>query len=649
VNQNNLIFETLWNKAIPVEKRIREIEKGLLPTETYLIDNQTKALSYAQDFIQNADTGFSNSTSIGYFKLLNHNKILLQSYLQYLSKYQEGKVKGGIRWVTHIENKKENVELIRKFLDVGIEIKHVRSLPPLYFSVSQKQCVVTIENLPNGEMFQKIIHSSEPSYILHYQTIFKELWNTGINAQERIRQIEAGIILGTTRIIENPVRTKQYFIDLVRNSKEEVLILFPSHNAVKREVIMGIIDLLKKKSAENIGIRILSPVNQIIKQLLFPMDVNDKYEGTENIRSREIRKQDNLISTIVIVDRKYVLATELKDDSKEFFEEAIGESTYTTSKPTVLSYISIFESLWDQTEMYDSLKIANQKLIQSEQTEREFINTAAHELRTPTQAIMGYTEIDKEVFNDLLENPRVTTDEELKRIVNYLKRHFDAVSRNSTRLDELINNLLDVARIESNRINRLQIHKQKLDIVIAVNDTIKTELEQKIRQKNIKINFINELPDEKYWVYADKLRLSQIMNNLIGNAIKFSHQNGRIDIIVKENFLNSHNRDLGEADNILKNNNNTEIQEKKEDNGFKDEILVGITDTGKGISHKVMPKLFEKFITSSDTGTGLGLYITRNLVEAHGGKIWAYNNKDDIGSTFVFSLPKADDKILDSD
>ena len=69
---------------------------------------------------------------------------------------------------------------------------------------------------------------------------------------------------------------------------------------------------------------------------------------------------------------------------------------------------------------------------------------------------------------------------------------------------------------------------------------------------------------------------------------------------------------------------------------------------GKGISHKVMPKLFEKFITSSDTGTGLGLYITRNLVEAHGGKIWAYNNKDDVGSTFVFSLPKADDKILDN-
>ena len=83
----------------------------------------------------------------------------------------------------------------------------------------------------------------------------------------------------------------------------------------------------------------------------------------ENTISREIRKQENLISTIVIVDRKYVLATELKDDSKELFEEAIGVSTYSTSKPTVLSYISIFESLWDQTEMSDNLKTANEKLI----------------------------------------------------------------------------------------------------------------------------------------------------------------------------------------------------------------------------------------------------------------------------------------------
>jgi signal transduction histidine kinase len=647
VEQNQMVFETFWEKAIPAQQRIREIEEGILPVQTYLINNSDEALTYAQDFIKNADTGFSNSTSIGYFKLLDQNQTLLQAYLNHLSKHKEGKVKGSVRWVTYIENKKDDIELIKKFLDIGIEIKHVKNLPPLYFSVSRKQCVTTVEDIKHGEMYQRIIHSTEPLYILHYQRVFEGLWDIGIYAQERIRQIETGTTFQTTKVIENAVRTKQYFIDLVRNAKEEILILFPSLNAVKREVIMGIIDLLKKRSAENIRIKILSPVNEHIREVLFPKDVEEKYNVIENIISREIRKQENLISTIVIVDKKYVLATELKDDSKELFEEAIGVSTYSTSKPTVLSYISIFESLWDQTEMSDNLKIANEKLVQSEQLEREFINTAAHELRTPTQAVMGYAELDKEIFEDLLRNTKITTDHELNRIIGDLKGHFDAISRNSSRLNELINNLLDVARIESNRINSLQIRKEKLNLVKEINDSIKTELEQKIKNKNIKINFTNECINKLCWTYADKLRLNQIISNLIGNAIKFTNQNGKIDIMIKENTSIISELDVGNKKTIMdgiKGDN----EEKIKRNEGREQILVGISDTGKGISSHIMPKLFEKFITGSNTGTGLGLYITRNLVEAHGGRIWAFNNADGIGSTFVFTLPKANEEILDS-
>ncbi len=638
VDQNQLVFETLWKKAISAEQRISEIEDGILPIQTYLINNKGESLTYVQNFVKNANTGFSNSTSIGYFKLLNHNKTLLQAYLNHLSKYKEGKIKGGVRWVTYIENKKEDTELIKKFLDIGIEIKHVRNLPPLYFSVSQKQCVTTVEDISNGEMLQRIIHTTEPPYILHYQAVFEELWNIGIDAQERIRQIETGTSLETTKVIEDPVKTKQYFIDLVQNAKEEIMILFPSLNAVKREVIMGIIDLLKKKSAENIGIRILSPVNEHIKELLFPKDVVGKYKVIKNIIGRGIQKQDNLISTIVIVDRKYVLAIELKDDFKELFEEAIGVSTYSTSKPTVLSYVSIFESLWAQTIIADNLKTANEKLIKTEQIEREFINTAAHELRTPTQAIMGYTELDQNVFEDLLKNIRITTDDELIRIINHLKIHFDAISRNSTRLNELINNLLDVARIESNSINSLQIRKEKLDLVKEINDSIKTELEQKIKNKNIEIDVINDCIDEQCWIYADRLRLNQIINNLMGNAIKFTNQNGKIHIII-ENISNLDKRVTGERKNDIDSSKSC-IEEKREDNKAKDEIFVSISDTGKGISPQIMPKLFEKFITGSSTGTGLGLYITRKLVEAMGGRICAFNNNDGVGSTFVFSLPR---------
>ena len=139
---------------------------------------------------------------------------------------------------------------------------------------------------------------------------------------------------------------------------------------------------------------------------------------------------------------------------------------------------------------------------------------------------------------------------------------------------------------------------------------------------------------------------------MIDNAIKFSKRDGIIDIIIKDNNdfglkLNEIEIDIDEI-NYITNSNKSDnlIQERgikrKENKKEKEEnmVYIGISDTGKGISTKILPKLFEKFVTDSDFGTGLGLFITRKLVEAHGGKIWAFNNPDRNGSTFVFSLPK---------
>ncbi|MGD9673445.1 MAG: ATP-binding protein [Candidatus Nitrosocosmicus sp.] len=278
-----------------------------------------------------------------------------------------------------------------------------------------------------------------------------------------------------------------------------------------------------------------------------------------------------------------------------------------------------------------ALENANERLVQSEQMERDFLNTAAHELRTPTQAIMGYMELGYELFNDILKRSKVLEDKELIRDLALIHGHLKTIFSNSIRLDNLIRNLLDVAKIESNRNDSLNLHKEKLDLVKEINDSINKQLDLKIKGKNIKINFINQSFEGQYWVYADKLRLNQILNNIIENAIKFSPNNSIIDIQIKDYAL-----DLSE--NTAKDNNEFEKQTKSNNS----KIFVSISDRGRGISSKVMPRLFEKFITDSDTGTGLGLYITRNLVEAHGGKIWAYNNSDGAGSTFVFSLPKAD-------
>lgn len=640
VNQNRYMFETLWKKAIPAEQRIKELKERILPIETYLIEDPQEGQNYSIEFVNRVEKCLSICTPISNLRLLDKTKPLLQAYLGLLSKKKQGIVKEGIHWLTYIDNNKKDMELVKRFLIKGIEFRHSDNLPPLNFAVSDKQFVGSLEKIADQKMFERILHSTEPLYMKHFQTIFDELWKEGIGAQERIRQIETGIATVTTKVIENPFESKNLYLRMLEEAQDEILIIFPSLNSIKRQGEIGLFALLKLKNYQNFKIRILSPLIDIVKEILILEYSKERDTRIGNIIIREIPKQQEIRSTILMVDKKQVLAIEVKDDTKESFEEAIGPVMYSSSHPTLISYMSIFETLWIQTEMFENVRIANEKLVESEELEKEFINTAAHELRTPTQAIMGHTELNVGVIDDILKTADLSKDDKLKRNVIQLHKHINAVYRNSERLNELISNLLDVARIESNRNNNLQLYMEKLDLVKEINESIKIDLEQKIKDKDIEINFINNSLEERCLVYADSSRISQILNNLIGNAIKFSYQGGKIDIVIEENTILSGVK-RREKNAIYDDKRIGDQSDMWDNHKFKNsEVLVSISDTGKGIHSQILPRLFEKFITSSDSGTGLGLYISRNLVEAMGGRIWAYNNKDGIGSTFIFSLPK---------
>jgi signal transduction histidine kinase len=296
---------------------------------------------------------------------------------------------------------------------------------------------------------------------------------------------------------------------------------------------------------------------------------------------RFIEQEERGKATILIVDNKTSLVMELRDDRKMAFHEAIGLSTYSNSKAGVLSYVSMFESLWKQAELYEELK-SNEKM------QKEFINIAAHELRTPTQAILGYAELSQ------MQSSDVKKDEALSKIV-----------KNAERLQRLTEDILDVTRIES---QTLKLDKSKFDLR-AMAASVLDDYRNRIQSgKNVELVLLNA--DKAAFVVADKGRISQVLSNLVNNALKFT-KSGTVSV---------------------------SIEEVKNDD-YKKELMAAIKDTGTGIDSDIMPQLFTKFVSKSQTGTGLGLFISKSIVEAHSGRIWAENNPEGKGATFRFSLP----------
>src|SRR2546421_1947426 len=208
-------------------------------------------------------------------------------------------------------------------------------------------------------------------------------------------------------------------------------------------------------------------------------------------------------ATILVVDRKSSLVMELRDDSKSTFIEAIGLSTYSNSKAGVSSYVAIFENLWKQTESYEQLKEAHEQLKVHDRMQEEFINIAAHELRTPVQPILGLSDVLISKKGDI---------EQYKELVY-------AIKRNAKRLQRLTEDVLDITKIES---QSLQLRKQRINLNEVILGVIAEYAIQIKKAKNVNLSFISK--DDDIFVEADRLRLSQVFDNILSNAIKFTQE-----------------------------------------------------------------------------------------------------------------------------
>lgn len=555
-----------------------------------------------------------------------------------------------------------------------------------------------------------------------------------MNPEFRINPTE--VTPNVMETIEDAQKILQVEIDLIESAKTEILAILSTPAALYRQEKFGALNLLKKVVKEKgVSARIIVPQDKSIKELFDK--TNYEYDNM-NIRFVEPIHQSKI--SILIVDKIHSLIVELKDDSKETSYEAVGHAVYSSSKPVVLSYVYMFESLWMEVELHENINESNKRLQQSylvlsmtegkyknlyekspsllrsittdgiltdcneayakslgyakeevigmsifdhtaersikdmkgdlqkwkktqdishieiwmkrkdgtifptllagtslfdehgnvigrtvaltdlteihkaqveiqerearlreqfeelkklnkklemqDRIQKEFINVAAHELRTPIQPIIGLAESLRDKKGDILSQ-------------TYL---IDIIIKSGKRLQRVAENILDVTKIES---NTLKIHKEQFnmkDLIYDLFQDFNYHLHSNYKEKDIELKFEAK---EDIFVTADRARLTQVIMNLFHNALKFTDK-GVIAISIER----------------IENN-----------------VLVQVKDTGTGISNILSSQLFTKFAIKSETGTGLGLFICKNIVEAHGGNMWAENNMDGKGATFAFTIP----------
>jgi two-component system, OmpR family, sensor histidine kinase VicK len=290
VEHQQYVFETLWNKSISAEKRIRVLEQGITTHyETRIIEDPDEIVKEIARLTASSNELYTCITSGGMEYSYNHffeiKKILLE-------KQKKGEHKG-IRYVSSIST--DNAKLARVFLDAGILIRHVKNLPPMSFGVSDKEISATIEKMEGGRMVQSLLLSNEPAYINHFNSIFEELWNKGIDAEDMISNIQEGTDLADIEINRNPREGIERAWYYVKKAKHEVLAIFSTANAFRRQV-----QLLKEATEErSVQVRILIPADKRIK---------DTIEQAAKICSQvEFRiAEENLQTriTIVLIDKK---------------------------------------------------------------------------------------------------------------------------------------------------------------------------------------------------------------------------------------------------------------------------------------------------------------------------------------------------------
>jgi two-component system sensor histidine kinase VicK len=512
---------------------------------------------------------------------------VIVSFPPYLQGCLDAKQRGvAIKIVTEITT--ENVDYCKQMMKFA-EVRHIDGIKG-NFGVTETEYIASAI-LQKEEPATQIIYSNAREVIEQQRYIFRSFWNKAIPAKQRIKEIEEGIEPEFVEVITDGIKAANLMVDFAKSVREEAQLILSQPKTMEQAGKLGMLDhLIHAANSYGAEIRVITPITV----------ENSKLARQIMNQAPNIQILAGPVSTagLFVQDGERYLKAEDKDPNAAETAEATSRVIYSNSKNGVKSFKSIFETLWKQSELYEQLRIANEKLILHDNMQKEFINIAAHELRTPIQPILGLVEILGLQFSEEGEDDEKTTKEKAE----ITRDELAILVRNAKRLERLSSNILDIARIESGTLH-LNIQEFNLNDVLSPLVQDARNVIKNTGKEDVITQYVPS--DNNIVLKADKDRLSEVMWNLLDNATKFTEK-GSISIASRKE--NSH-------------------------------ITVTVKDSGSGIDSDVLPKLFTKFVTKSEKGTGLGLYIAKSIIEAHGGKIWAESNKDGKGATFTFTLP----------
>lgn len=424
---------------------------------------------------------------------------------------------------------------------------------------------------------------------------FKKIFNGIIEASVRIDKLEKLLELTMLSSEQNEVTLLDRNEMVMFNAKKDLI----GKNFFSDTVQSSILNPLPLKELENVNKFVKDALNG--KSGIYNLNTTSQ---TSTFSARPISLEGDQFMTLLInkpynIDAEVIYFLNLQRNFSTitiliivFVSSILGYFLFTWNKRL---QTKVNNQTIKLNQNIKQLKEANKQLKVHDKLQKEFLNITAHELRTPIQSIMGYAEM-------------------IKSFPEKTSAYLQPIERNAQRLYKLIQDILDITKIES---GNLVLNKTQFDLQEKINNVLKDlKTAKKIDGINQDVQIIVH-PSDSFKVFADKERIYQVISNLIRNATRFTSGNeAKIEIILSK------------------------VKKDKEDNEW---ISVKIRDNGTGIDPEILPRLFSKFTTKSEFGgTGLGLYISKKIIEAHNGTIIGYNNNLNgkiKGATFEFILP----------